>query len=237
MCKEDKSSSYDHDRKCVCCCEQGPPGPAGLQGEQGLQGVPGAQGIMGPAGPQGPRGLQGEKGEPGVCTPEQCQQGSKSCDSYMNIWSELPQVLGAFSSANDAVLFQHKNALVAADFDLSMMAVDGSVKFLKAAVYRIAFSAEGKVSQPIPVPVPSFSYALWKNGVIVPGSTSSGFTQAPADDTIQVNGEVMIDVLAGDVLKLRNATSNGIDMVPNIVGILFPVTVASLNIFCLKAAQ
>jgi len=233
MCKEDKSLEYD--RKCVCCCEQGPPGPAGLQGEQGLQGVPGAQGVMGPSGPQGPRGLQGP---PGVCSDEQCQgKECKCCESYCNVWSELPQVLGAFSSANDAVLFQHKNANTAADFDLSMMASDGSVKFLKAGVYRIAFSAEGKVSQPIPVPVPSFSYALWKNGVIVPGSTSSGFTQAPADDTIQVNGEVMIDVLAGDILKLRNATSNGIDMVPNIVGILFPVTVATLNIFCLKAAE
>ncbi len=233
MCKEDKS--HDYDRNCVCCCEQGPVGPEGLQGPQGVQGQSGPQGPMGPSGAQGPRGLQGPAG---ICTPEQCQgHECNCCESYCNVWSELPQVLGPFSSANDAIVFQHKNANTAADFDLSMMAADGSVKFLKAGVYRIAFSAEGKVSQPIPVPVPSFSFALWKNGVLIPGSTSSGFTQAPADDTIQVCGEVMIDVLAGDVMKVRNATSNGIDMVPNTVGILFPVTIGTLNIFCLKAAE
>lgn len=116
-----------------------------------------------------------------------------------------------------------------------MMAIDGSIKFLKAGVYRVNFGAEAKVSQPIPLPVPSFSFGLWKNAVLVPGSTISGYTQAPGDDTIQVNGEVMIAFAAGDVLKLRNASSNGIDMTPNTVGIVFPVTVATLNINCLKA--
>lgn len=230
MCKEDMS----HKKEC-CCCLQGPQGVPGLQGPQGLQGQPGPQGIPGQNGMQGPQGLQGP---PGVCSDEQCQgRECKCCESYANVWSELPQVLGAFGSPTDAVLYQHKNAVTAADFDLTMMSVDGSVKFLKSGTYRICFSAEGKVSQPIPVPVPSFSFALWKNGVLVPGCTSSGFTQAPADDTIQVNGEVIIDVLANDMLKLRNATSNGIDMVPNTVGILFPVTISALNIFCLKAAQ
>ncbi len=228
MCKEDK-----YKKEC-CCCVQGPQGVPGLQGEQGIQGVPGPQGIPGQNGMQGPQGLQGPAG---VCNPEDCHgRECNCCESYANVWSELPQVLGAFGSATDAVTFQFKNANTAADFDFTMMSVDGSVKFLKSGVYRVAFSAEGKVSQPIPVPVPSFSYALWKNGMLVPGCTTSGFTQAPSDDTIQVNGEVIIDVLSGDVLKLRNATSNGIDMVPNTVGILFPVTVASLNIFCLKSA-
>lgn len=227
MCKDDM-----HKKDC-CCCIQGPQGVPGLQGEQGIQGVPGAQGAMGPQGVQGVQGLQGP---PGVCHCEDCpDRDCKCCESYANVWAQPPQILGPFGSATDAVLFQFQNAVVAADFDLTMMAIDGSIKFLKAGVYRVNFGAEAKVSQPIPLPVPSFSFGLWKNAVLVPGSTISGYTQAPGDDTIQVNGEVMIAFAAGDVLKLRNASSNGIDMTPNTVGIVFPVTVATLNINCLKA--
>lgn len=229
MCKEE-----GHKKDC-CCCIQGPQGVPGLQGEQGIQGVPGAQGIMGPQGVQGVQGLQGP---PGICTPEQCQghgEECKCCESYANVWAQPPQILGPNGAANDAVVFQFQNAVVAADFDLSQMSVDGSVKFLKSGAYSIAYGAEAKVSQPIPLPVPSFSFGLWKNNVLIPGSTISGYTQAPGDDTIQVNGQVIIDILANDVIKLRNASSNSVDMTPNTVGIAFPVTVATLNIHCLKS--
>jgi len=228
MCKEES-----HKRDC-CCCIQGPQGVPGLQGEQGIQGVPGAQGAMGPQGLQGVQGLQGPAG---VCTPDQCQgKDCKCCESYCNVWAQPPQVLGPNGAANDAVLFQFQNAITAADFDLSMMSVDGSIRFLKDGAYSISYGAEAKVSQPIPVPVPSFSFGLWKNAVLIPGSTISGYTQAPGDDTLQITGQVMIDVLANDVVKLRNASSNGIDMTPNTVGIAFPVTVATMNIHCLKTA-
>ena len=225
MCKEDCNKP---------CCLQGPQGVPGLQGEQGIQGIPGSQGVPGQTGAQGPQGLQGI---PGVCSAEQCQgQGGSGCESYANVWAQPPQILGANGAANDAVLFQFQNAVVAADFDFSMMAIDGSIKFLKSGVYRIAYGAEAKVSQPIPTPVPSFSFGLWKNAILIPGSTISGYTQAPGDDTIQVTGEVMISVLANDIVKMRNASSNGVDMTPNTVGIAFPVTVATMNINCLKAS-
>lgn len=228
MCKEESH------RKDCCCCIQGPQGVPGLQGEQGIQGVPGPQGIAGQTGMQGPQGLQGI---PGVCSDEQCHgHGCKCCESYCNVWAQPPQILGPNGAANDAVVFQFQNVVTAADFDLSQMSIDGSVKFLKSGVYSIAYGAEAKVSQPIPVPVPSFSFGLWKNNVLIPGSTISGYTQAPGDDTIQINGQVMVDIVANDVLKLRNASSNGVDMTPNTVGIVFPVTVSTLNIHCLKAA-
>lgn len=229
MCKDDMHSEW---KRCPCCCEQGPQGPAGMQGPQGVQGVPGVQGIPGPTGAQGPQGMQGP---PGICTPEQCHgEGCDCCDSYANLWAQPPQILTANGNPGDSVLFQFQNAVTAADFDLSMMAIDGSVKFLKSGVYRINYGAEAKVSPPIPSPVPSFSFGLWKNNVLVPGSTISGYTQAVMDDTVQVTGEVMINIVANDVIKLRNASSNGVDMTPNTVGIAFPVTVATLNINCLK---
>ncbi len=212
------------------CCLQGPQGVPGPQGAQGVQGVPGVQGIPGQTGAQGPQGLQGPAGKDCDGDNRDC----KCCESYANLWAQPPQILGPFGSATDSVLFQFQNSVTPADFDLSMMSIDGSIKFLKAGVYRINFGAEAKVSQPIPLPVPSFSFGLWKNAVLVPGSTISGYTQAPGDDTVQITGEVMIQIAANDVIKLRNASSIGIDMTPNTVGIMFPVTVATLNINCLK---
>lgn len=228
MCCDDQMNEW---KKC-CGCKEGPQGVPGLQGPQGMQGPSGPQGPMGQTGMQGPQGLQGAPGKD--CEPH--NRECNCCESYVNVWAQPPQILGPNGAANDSVLFQFNNAIVAADFDLSQMAIDGSIKFLKSGDYRIAYGAEAKVSQPIPLPVPSFSFGLWKNGVLIPGSTISGYTQAPGDDTIQVNGEVMISIIANDVIKLRNASSNGVDMTPNTVGIAFPVTVATLNINCLKAA-
>jgi len=223
MCKE-----YDHKKECHCC-KEGLQGVPGLQGEQGIQGVPGAQGIMGPKGDQGVQGLQGpaceDCGHHGHC---------KCCEAYANVYANPAQILTPFGGASDTVLFQGQNAVSVGDFDLSMMSVDGSVKFLKSGTYSIRWGAEAKVEPPIPSPTPSFSFGLWLNNVIVPGSTLSGYTQAPNDDTLPIASEVIIDILAGDVLKLRNASNFPLDMSPNTTGIMFPVAVASLNIHCVK---
>ena len=227
MCKDDM---YEH--KC-CCCIQGPQGVPGLQGEQGIQGVPGAQGIMGP---QGIQGIQGLQGPPGICNPEDCQdRDCKCCESYANVFASPPQIIQPFGMGADAVLFQGQNAVSAADFDLSMMGIDGSIKFLKSGIYSINWGAEAKVQPPIPSPTPSFSFGLWLNNIVVPGSVISGYTQAPNDDTLHIDNEVSISINAGDILKLRNASAFILDMSPNVVGIQFPVVVASLNIHCLKA--
>lgn len=220
MCKE------FHPKGC-CCCIQGPQGVPGLQGEQGIQGVPGPQGITGQTGAQGPQGLQGP---PGIC--EDCD--GHCCESFASVYGSPPQIIAAFGTGADAVLFQGQNAVVAADFDLSMMSIDGSVKFLKSGIYCINWGAEAKVQPPIPEPTPSFSFGLWVNNVIVPGSVVSGYTQAPNDDTLHISNEVMISITAGDVLKLRNASAFILDMSPNTIGIQFPVVVSTLNIHCLK---
>lgn len=228
MCGHDKDC---HDKDC-CCCIQGPQGVPGLQGEQGIQGVPGPQGIPGQTGMQGPQGLQGPQG---ICNCDDCpDRHCGCCESWANVYGSPPQVLQPFGNAGDAVLFQGQNAVTAATFDLTMMSVDGSVKFLKSGVYYINWGAEAKVQPPIPDPTPSFSFALFLNNVLVPGATLSGYTQAPNDDTLHISGEVIINVMTNDVLKLRNASTLIVDMTPNTIGIQFPVTVASLSIHCLK---
>lgn len=229
MCKD--CDHKDHESKRCCGCQEGPQGVPGLQGQQGIQGVPGAQGATGPQGVQGPQGLQGAPGKD--CDPRP-DEHCKCCESYVNVYGSPPQVIAAFNTGADAVLFQGQNAVSAGDYDLSTMHIDGSVKFLKSGVYYINWGAEAKVQPPIPQPTPSFSFGLWKNGVVISGSVVSGYTQAPNDDTLHIANEVIIDVLAGDVIKLRNASAFILDMSPNTIGIQFPVVVATLTAHCLK---
>lgn len=226
MCCEDKINDY---KRC-CGCQEGPQGVPGLQGLQGLQGQVGPQGPVGQTGLQGPQGLQGVPGKD--CNPD--DRKCNCCESYANVYGSPPQIIQAFGNGADAVIFQGQNAVVAADFDLSMMGVDGSIKFLKSGIYCINWGAEAKVQPPIPQPTPSFSFGLWLNNVLVPGSVISGYTQAPNDDTLHISNEVIISIAAGDVLKLRNASAFILDMSPNTIGIQFPVVVSTLNIHCLK---
>lgn len=255
MCKDCHDKDWEFKR--CCGCKEGPQGVPGLQGQQGIQGVPGADGPAGPQGPagspgptgpqgsqgipgpQGPAGLTGPQGPQGLQGPpgKDCEPRPDTnccCDRYANVFASPPQLLQPFGLPGDAVLFQGQNAVSAGDFDLSMMGIDGSVKFLKAGVYYMNWGAEAKVEPPVPSPTPSFSFGLWINNVVVPGSVLSGYTQAPNDDTLHISGEVSFIVAAGDVVKLRNASSLIVNMNPNTIGILFPVVVASLNIHCLK---
>jgi hypothetical protein len=227
MCKEDMS-----EYKRCCGCQEGQEGPRGLQGEQGLQGVPGAQGVMGPAGPQGPRGLQGA---PGKDCQSQPSNECNCCESYANVFSSAAQVIGAFNSSSDFVKFEKQNAVVASDFDLSMMNVNGEIKFLKHAVYMLSWEIQAKLSSPVPNPVPSWAFGLSLNGAIVQGSVFSGFNQAPSDDVAHINGAVIIEVQVNDLLKLRSASLNSVDLNPSVNGLAIQSTTASLNIRCLKS--
>ncbi len=214
--------------------DTGPMGPAGAEGAigpQGPKGDKGDQGVQGPAGAQGPQGLQGsegpqgEQGPAGVC---------ECCESFANIFSTLKQTVGALGSPGDSVLFDSKNAVVASDFDLSMMGTNGEIKFLKHAFYRIDWVLQGVVAPPIPVPVPSWSFGLWLNASLVPGSIYSGFTQAPSDDTCHSSSSVMIEVQAGDVLRLRSNSVNVTSLSPSSTGNVSPITIASILIECLQ---
>ena len=203
----------------------GPQGPSGLNGQQGPQGPQGPQGLMGPQGPQGLQGIPGKD----------CQDHDDCCcPVWCNVFASLPQTIGAYSSATDFVQFDKMNQ-VTADFDLSLAASLGEIKFLSHGIYHLSWQLQARIVPPVPVPVPSWSFGLWINGVLVPGSIYSGYTQAPGDDACHSTGEVIVEVKAGDVLKLRNTSVTAVNLNPAITGSVFPITIASINIECLKS--
>jgi hypothetical protein len=217
MCKDDNKD---------CCCIQGPQGVPGLQGAQGIQGVPGAQGATGPQGVQGVQGLQGPAGS---------GSGSGACERYANVYATVAQVIGAYSTPTDTVLLDAMNAVSVGDFDLTQANVTGDIKFLNHGIYHIQWQLQARITAPVPNPVPSWSFGFWLNGVLVPGSIYSGFTQAPGDDACHSTGDIIIEVKAGDLLRLRNTSVSSVNLNPNVTGSVFPITIASVNIECLEA--
>jgi hypothetical protein len=215
MCNDDK------------CCLQGPQGVPGLQGPQGIQGVPGSQGIPGATGAQGPQGIQGM---PGICDCAALQTMI-----YANVYASVAQVIAAYSTAPaDTVLFDQQNSVSTGNFDLTQANVTGAIKFLNHGIYHISWELQARITAPVPTPVPSWSFGFWLNGVLVPGSIYSGFTQAPGDDACHSTGDVIIEVQAGALLQLRNTSVSSVDLNPNVTGSVFPITIASINIECLK---
>lgn len=213
------------------CCLQGPQGVPGLQGAQGIQGVPGAQGIMGPSGVQGVQGLQGEPGKDCDCT------GGGSTLPYANVYASVAQTIQPYNAGqiSDQVLFDMQNAVSSpSDFDLTQMNASGDIKFLKHGVYHVQWQLQARIAVLVQ-PVPSWSFGFWLNGVLVPGSIYSGYTSSPNDDAAHSTGDVIVEVKAGDLLRLRNTSVSAVQLNPNIAGSVFPITIASINIEGLKS--
>ena len=109
------------------------------------------------------------------------------------------------------------------------MGFNGDVKFLKHGVYHLQWELQGRISVLVQ-PVPSWSFGFWLNGILVNGSIYSGFTQAPGDDACHSTGDVIIEVMANDVLKLRNTSISDVNLNPSVTGSVFPITIASITI-------
>jgi hypothetical protein len=243
--------SMNGDKKNCCGC-YGPQGPQGNQGPQGIMGLQGPQGVngndgpmgnqgpkgdqgqMGPQGPQGVNGLQGEQGIQGV-PGKDCENRESCCERFANLYASVSEIIGPYSSSNDMVLFDKQNAVSVGDFDLSLMNSSGDIKFLKHGIYYLEWKLQGRVLPPIPDPVPSWSFGFWLNGNLVNGSIYSAWTQSPNDAVIQNGGSVEIEIQANDVIKLRNTSVSIVDLNPSVTGSVFPITIASINIRCVKS--
>lgn len=231
------------------CCEQGPQGVPGMQGPQGVQGVPGPQGVSGQTGAQGPQGLQGLVGPAGPSGGPPGPQGpmgpagpqgpagpsGSGTGPYANVYASVAQLIQPFNApaVADQVLFNQQNQVSAGDFDLSQMNITGDIKFLKHGIYHLQWELQGRIAT-LTQPVPSWSFGFWVNGALVPGSIYSGYTSSPNDDAAHSTGDVIIEVQAGDLLRLRNTSVSTVSLNPNISGSVFPITIASVTAECVK---
>lgn len=229
-----------------CCGCFGPQGPQGVMGPQGPQGIQGLQGNQGPMGPQGPQGVhgaegqmgpQGPQGVPGAMGPQGLQGvPGKDCDNtnccnfaYLNVFSQMDQTVAAHNQANNFAVFEKVNDATV-DFDTSLAASQGIIKFLKDGDYLISWVADGMLASPFPAPVPSWGFGLYLNNVFVPGSAAAGFSQSPDDDASVLTENIIIKIKANDILQLINVGNFAVLLKAIHPEFVIPMTSCSLTI-------
>jgi hypothetical protein len=172
---------------------------------------------------QGPRGLQGAPGKD--CEKKDC------CDRcYLSVYSTSDQNLTANGDVNDFAIFEHASAGTPDCFDWSLAATTGQIKVLKSGAYVLQWVADGQLAPPFPAPVPVWALGLYVNGVFLPGTGIAGFSQSPDDEANCLTQILIVNLLANDVLMLRNIGTFPIFLTGGHPELVVPVTSASLSI-------
>lgn len=216
----------------------GPQGPAGTQGPsgpQGLQGQPGQNGqngSEGPLGPQGPQGLQGIQGVPGSCV--ECTSAVVS--EFAEVYSLMNQSLTASPGLNlsgQTVLLEN-TIFSTANIDVSQAGSSGKIIINKAGWYDVSTGICGALN-PIASPLPCWTLSLFKNGILVPGSTFANQTISPEQKSNEIVADVFVHLNAGDFIELANTSTALLTVAAPTLGTNAPASSAYMKIVLLLA--
>jgi hypothetical protein len=220
-----------HDKKDPCCNRS-----VGAQGPQGVQGPRGQDGLQGPQGVEGPQGI------PGQCV--NCPGGEHPCDcppfghdaEFAQVYSLVDQNLdpsGGPDLAGGTVLFE-QSLFATANIDLSNAAAFGEVRVNKAGWYEVLASATAFLNV-LESPLPAFALSLYKNGALLPASSSAGMTISPEQRGNQVVLHAMAHFDANDILKMSNTSNAALGLNALTLGVNVAPNSASLRISMLRA--
>jgi len=224
-----------HEKKDPCCNRQrglqgirGTQGPQGMPGRDGRDGRDGLDGAVGPIGPEGPMGnCVNCKGD--CDCPKQCP------DVFSQAFSIADQILAAspgINMAGDAVKFENI-AVATLGIDVTNAALTGEFKINVSGFYEIGAGMSGYLN-PIPAPLPCWTLSLFKNNVIVLGSTFSNVPISPAQASNELTAETIVHFNAGDVLKIASTSTNTVFLTAPTLGTNAQTSSAYLKIVMIR---
>lgn len=222
---------HHHEERCHCC--PGAQGPQGMPGSQGLQGIQGVPGMQGSQGIQGETGSQGIQGIPGDCVNCECH-----CDDpeFAEVFSTITQDL-AFSPGSNLpgqiVTLEH-TIFSTSNIDVSQAGINGQIKINRAGWYDVYTGLCGSLN-PIASPLPVWTLSLFKNGVIVAGSTFANMTLSPEQKANEIVADVFVHFDKGDVLELANTSTANVVLTAPSLGTNAQTNSAYLKIILLRA--
>jgi hypothetical protein len=205
------------------CCDKA------MQGTQGPQGV---QGPVGPAGIQGPQGVQGPQGIDGSCI--SCGGVTPPvviANEYAQIYSLLSQTLSASTGSHrpgQAITFEN-TVVSTSNIDTSASSSTGLITINKLGWYNISQSVCGTLTN-LSSPLSNWGFALFQNGVIVPGTTFAAMTLSPDQISNTLTANFLIHAMAGDTISLNNITSLPLTLAHTFNGLNTDPVSASLQI-------
>lgn len=221
------------EHKCHCCPgekgDQGVPGQMGLQGVQGIAGLQGEQGVM---------GLQGEQGVQGI--PGDCVNCDDKCHcpepEFAEVYSNLTQTLSPSLGLNlpGQVVTLENTIFATSNIDVSQAAINGKITINRAGWYDVFTGMCGSLN-PIESPLPVWTLSVFKNGIIVPGSTFANMTLSPEQKANEIVADVFVHFNVGDVLELANTSVSSVVLTAPTLGTNAPTNSAYMKLILLKA--
>lgn len=159
------------------------------------------------------------------------------CDAeFAEIYSNLEQGLFASPGLNmpgQTVLLEN-TVYSTANIDVSAAFSTGKVTVNKAGWYDVATGICAALN-PIASPLPVWSLSLFKNGVIVPGSTFANMTLSPEQKANEIVADVFVHFDKGDVIELANTSTAAILLTSPSLGTNATPNSAYMKIILLKA--
>ncbi len=155
---------------------------------------------------------------------------------FAEVFSNLSQNLIASPGANLAggiVTLEH-TIFSTPNIDVSQAALSGKIIINKAGWYDIYTGMCGALN-PIASPLPVWTLSLFKNGILVPGSTFANMTLSPEQKSNQVVADVFVHCNAGDFIELANTSTSPVDLTAPTLGTNAPTNSAYLKVILLEA--
>lgn len=168
-----------------------------------------------------------------------CGGGQKpSCaePEFAEVYSTVTQSLTASPGVNMAgqIVLLENTIFATANIDVSQAAINGKVVVNKAGWYDVYTGMSGALN-PIASPLPVWSLSLFRNGVIVPGSTFANMTLSPEQKANEIVADVFVHFDAGDFLELANTSTATIDLTAPSLGTNAQTNSAYMKLVLLKA--
>lgn len=163
----------------------------------------------------------------------------KSCcekPEFAEVYSNATQGLFASPGPNLAgqVVLLENTIFSTPMIDVSQAASMGRVIVNRAGWYDVYTGMCGSLN-PIASPLPVWTLFLFKNGVLVPGSTFANMTISPEQKANEIVADVFVHLNAGDYIELANTSSASVVLQAPSLGTFAQTNSAYMKIVLLQA--
>lgn len=142
------------------------------------------------------------------------------CDvEFAEVYSITNQLLSASPGANlpGQTTILENVIYSTSGIDVSQSSITGVITVNKAGWYDVATGICAALN-PIASPLPVWTLSLFKNGVIVPGSTFANMTLSPEQKSNEIVADVFVHFNTGDQVMLANTSDAQIQLLSATLG-------------------
>lgn len=155
---------------------------------------------------------------------------------FAEVYSSQQQNLSPSPGPNLAgqVALLENTIYATSNIDVSQAGINGNITINLAGWYDVATGICGALN-PIPSPLPVWTLSLFKNNILVPGSTFANQTISPEQQSNEIVADVFVHCNKGDILTLANTSTSNVNLTAPTLGTNALPNSAYLKITLLKA--